>query len=80
MFVFFVFILRDDFDASFHCDHIGNPCLLDDAYLYWRCTWDFHPCHLHDSNILHDAIVILHKTFHDGGFCMMLNILRRMHN
>ena len=79
MFVLLVCILRDDFDASFHCEQIGNPCLLDDAYLYWGCTWGFHPCHLHDLYILHDVIAILHGTFHNGGVCMMLMMLKRMH-
>ena len=79
MFVFLVFILRDDFDASFHCEHIGNPCLFDDSYLHWGCTWDFNPCHFHDLDIPRDVIAILHNIFHNGGLCIMLMMLRRMH-
>ena len=79
MFVLHVFIRRDDFDASFNYEKIGNPCLLDDSYIHWACTLDFHPCHLHDLDIPYVVIAILHSTFHDGGLCMMLMMLRRMH-
>ena len=79
MFVFLVCIIKYYFDASFHCEQIGNPCLLDDTYVYWGCTWDFQDFHLHNLDIIHDVIAIIHSTFHDGALCMMLMMLRRMH-
>ena len=57
MFVFLVCILIDDFVASFHCEKIGNLFLLNDAYLYWGCTWDFHPCHFNFMDFIFDSCV-----------------------
>ena len=44
IFVFHACILGDNCDASFYCDQFRNPCLLDDSYIHWGCTWDSHLC------------------------------------
>ena len=54
--------------------------MMDNLSMFWpSLESDILLCHLHDSVILHGVISILHTTFHDGGFCMMLIMLRRMY-
>ena len=55
MFVFPIFILGDNFDALFYCEHPRNPCLLDDAFPSCGWTWDFHPCHLSFIDFIFDS-------------------------
>ena len=54
--------------------------MMDNIYMFWPSLEnDILLCYLHDSIILHVVIAILHNSFHDGGFYMMLMVLRRMH-
>ena len=54
--------------------------MMDNLFMFWpSLESDILLCDLHDSLILHGVISILHSTFHDGGLCMMLMMLTRMH-
>ena len=57
MFVFPTCILRDNFDALFYFENLGNPFLYDDSYPYYGWTWDFHPCHLRFIDFIFDSCV-----------------------
>ena len=54
--------------------------MMDNLSMFWpRLEGEILQCDLYDPFSIHDVIVILHNTFHDDGFYMMLMMLRRMH-